>query len=106
MAHLHSARGHRVPQTTELVELLAVGIARIGVADVVVQRMTVVSDLHLATAARGCAQQRCGRTGSRLYRGWGCDRRPDAKASARAGRRCPAVSREQIHRSALAVGED
>src|ERR1700686_434070 len=101
---LHAGRRYRIPETTELVELLSIRLAGGCVADVVVERMSVVGGL-LLTASR-CAQQRWGRAGTDLYRGRRREGRPDAAAATRARRRGPAVWREEIQRSPLPIGQE
>src|ERR1700693_1559304 len=101
---LHAGRRHGIPETTELVELLSIGLARCGVADVVVERMSVVGDLPLTAGRR--AQQRCERAGSDVHCGRRRERRPDAAAATRARRCGAAVSREEIQRSTLSIAQE
>ena len=94
---------HQVPLCAELIESLAMSIAGIVVADVVVQRMTVVGQLRSPVRAVDAAQGRAlgpaRRIGLRRYR------RPDAGTGRGARRGGRGVALEQVQGPAGAVDQ-
>src|SRR3954447_3208159 len=100
---LPSGRSQHVPLGAELVEALALGVARLVVAHVAVERVTSVGDLAAGVRAdrADLARNRAaGRAWRRLRRR---QSRPDAQARRRAVAHVGPVGFEQIERAALAV---
>ena len=78
---------HQVPMCAELIESLAAAVTGIVVADVVIERVTVIGELRSPVGARGAAQVLRAGAGSA---GRGGHRRPHVRAGAGTGetRKC------------------
>src|SRR5579862_9344569 len=87
LAIVHLLAGCRddPPRRAELVEALARRLARLAVAHVVVERVTVVGDLELAVCALRRAEERRVNAGAGDRLAGGRDRRPESGAGAVAG---------------------
>src|SRR5262249_24495432 len=101
------ARGvHRVPARAERAHALAAGVAGLGVARVVVERVAVVGDLRGAVGALGDAEQGLADAADALGIAAREQRRPVVGARARAAALARRVLLEQVQRLALGVDEE
>ena len=101
-----AGRGDQPPLRAEAVVALAAGQARAGVADEVVQRVTVVGHLLGAVGPGDRAQVAGLRAAGSGHRAGGRHRRPGARARARAGGHVRAVLGPQVHRATRPIGQE
>src|SRR4051794_38020923 len=97
---------HDEPGSPELDDVLAEDVARLAVADVVVERVSAVDDLARAVAAADGADERVACPARAARAPAREDRRPGLGARAVAGRRPAALAREEIEGEAAAVEEN
>src|SRR3954447_14751688 len=98
MVDLLSRRGEDPPGAAELVDGLAGDLARLPVADEVVERMARVGDLELSVTAPGRPEQRRLDAGARKRLALREERRPQRGAGAVADARRAPVGREVVER--------
>src|SRR5713101_199934 len=94
------------PRAAELVDALARRLARLPVADEVVERVTAVRDLELAVLALRRTEQRGADTGTGDRLALREERRPERRARAIANARRALVLDEVVERDSLAVDEN
>src|SRR4051812_16109546 len=97
---------HYQPGPAELDDVLAEDVARVAVAEVVIQRVPVVGDLARAVAPADGADERVARAAPGAGAPAREDRRPGLGARAVARRRPAAFAREAVHDEAAAVEQD
>src|SRR6478752_993746 len=105
IAQLGAVWLYQVPMRTELIQSLTAAIAGIMVADVVIERMTVIGELRSPVGAWGAAQRSILRATCRGSAARGGHRRPYARAGAGTGGRGGAVVLEQVDGPAGAVDQ-
>src|SRR3954452_16911774 len=94
---------HNEPGSAELDDVLAEDVTRLGVAEVVVERVSAVGDLTRAVAPADGADERAARTAGAAGPPVREDRRPGLGAGAVARRRPAAFAREEVDGEAAAV---
>src|SRR5690349_196092 len=106
LVDLASLRREDVPLGAELVEALAVRVARARVTGVAVERVPVVGHLHRAVGALAAAEQRALRAARGLRRAARRLGRPGGGAGAVAGALRALVGLEEVEGPALVVDEE
>src|SRR5207248_3183261 len=99
------ARAHDAPQTAVLGDVLAEDLARLAIADVVVERPTCVRRLQPSVAPADRADERPAGTDTSARSALDDERRPCGGAGAGAAARA-AVGREGVEHEAAVVEED
>src|SRR5204862_2316922 len=103
LANELAARSDDQPGAAEFDDVLAADLPRLCVADVVVERPAVISDLAAAVAALGRADQRALDAGARSQRPFRVIDRPGLCAGAVASAAAVLVSRERVEHVPVAV---
>ena len=101
-----AARCDGVPGRAEVVQAFSVGLARLGVADERVERVTCVCHLPLAVGPPGHAEQGGAYAAPRPSLRGAEQRRPVGRAGGVAGTPAALVLLEQIERAAACVDEN
>src|SRR5258705_5192033 len=103
---LRSGRRHRVPDASEGVHALTVGLARLRVLDEGVERVMVVRHLETSVGALRRPDERCHRAAGKGRLPARDQRWPGDRALSGARARAVAVLSEQIERTTLRIDED